>query len=174
MLPDDVMTQTDIFPIPIGTSGAFAIAARPRGGDWLTGDLERLALDGVDILVSLLDVDELVELGLENEPALCALNGLRYARVPVPDLGTPPDTARFLDAVRDIVTDLRAGRNVAVHCGQSVGRSGLFAVSVAVALGATLERALEDVSEARGVRVPETQGQLYWLREHVDRLSAVT
>ena len=167
------MIQTDIFPIPVDAPGMLAIVSRPRGGDRLTDDLERLALAGVDILVSLLAIDEHVDLGLENEPGLCALQGLRYASVPVPDLGLPPDTDRFLDAVRDIVSELRAGQNVAVHCRQSFGRSGLFAVSVGVALGATLERALRDVSEARGVPVPETKAQLDWLQEHETRLSAI-
>lgn len=167
------MTHGTLFAIPIDAPGALAIVTPPRGGDWLTDDLEQLALDGVEAVVSLLAIDEQVELGLENEPALCALHGLRYSSVPVPDLGLPLDTDRFLDAVRSIVAALRTGQNVAVHCGQSVGRSGLFAVAVAVALGAALERALENVSDARGARVPETQAQVDWLQKNVDRLSAM-
>jgi protein-tyrosine phosphatase len=167
------MTQGDVFPIPIQASGTLAIVTCPRGGEWLTDDLEQLALDGVETVVSLLAIDEQVELGLENEPALCALHGLRYASVPVPDLGSPPDSDRFLDAVRDAVSALRAGQNVAVHCRHSAGRSGLFAVSVAVALGGTLQRAREDVMEARGASVPETQAQIDWLQEHEARLAAI-
>lgn len=167
------MTHGTLIAIPIDAPGALAIATPPRGGDWLTDDLECLALDGVDTLVSMLCIDEQVELGLENEGALCALHGLHYSSVPVPDLASPPDSDRFLAAVRDISSLLRAGQTVAVHCQQSTGRSGLLAVSVAVALGATLERALDDVSTARGVRVPDTQAQLDWLRENVDRLLGV-
>jgi len=168
------MTQTDIFPIPIDAPGTLAIVTCPRGGEWLTDDLERLALAGVDILVSLLVIDELVDLDLENAPALCALHGLRYSSVPVPDLGSPPDSARFVDAVMQIASAVRAGQNVAVHSRQSIGRSGLFAVSVMVALGARLERALGDVSEARGVPVPQTPAQLAWLQENLSRLSGVS
>lgn len=168
------MTHGTLFAIPIDAPGALAIATPPRGGDWLTDDLECLALDGVDTLVSMLCIDEQVELGLENEGALCALHGLQYSSVPVPDLASPPDSDRFLAAVRDISSLLRAGQTVAVHCQQSTGRSGLLAVSVAVALGATLERALEDVSEARGVPVPETPAHLDWLQENVGRLSSVS
>jgi protein-tyrosine phosphatase len=167
------MTRPDIFAIPIDAAGTLAIATRPRGGDWLADDLESLALAGVDTLVSLLEIAELVELGLENQPALCALHGLHYSNVPVPDLGLPPDTDRFLDAVRDIVSALRTGQNIAVHCRQSIGRSGLFAVSVVVALGATLERAREEVSTSCGVPMPETPAQLDWLQENVGRLSVL-
>lgn len=168
------MTHRAVFPIPIDAPGTLAIVTRPRGAEWLIDDLEQLALDGVETVVSLLAIDEQVELGLENESALCALHGLRYSNVPVPDLGSPPDADRFVGAVREIVSAVRAKRNVAVHCRQSIGRSGLFAVSVVVALGATLDRALEDVSEARGVPVPETQAQLDWLQENVGRLSGVS
>jgi protein-tyrosine phosphatase len=168
------MTHGTLFAIPIDAPGALAIATCPRGGDWLTDDLECLALDGVDTLVSMLCIDEQIDLALENEGALCALHGLQYSSVPVTDLAPPPDSERFFEAVRDISSLLRAGQTVAVHCQQSTGRSGLFAVAVAVALGARLEQALDDVSAARGVRVPETQAQLDWLQENVGRLSGVS
>jgi hypothetical protein len=52
-----------------------------------------------------------------------------------------------------------------------VAWSGLLAVSLAIASGIPLDVALECVSSARGVRVPETRQQREWLRRNVDRLS---
>ncbi|MGD0220914.1 MAG: hypothetical protein ABSF71_01145 [Terriglobia bacterium] len=72
----------------------------------------------------------------------------------------------FLKRVGHLASAIRAGRHVAVHCRQSVGRSGLVAAAVMVALGSPLDAALHDISIARGVTVPETQEQRDWLAIH--------
>jgi hypothetical protein len=41
---------------------------------------------------------------------------------------------------------------------------------MAVAMGVDLQNAIETVSIARGVRVPETPAQLEWLRNHQEAL----
>jgi len=160
-----------LFKVPIGTPGYLAITPRPRGGDWLDDDIAALASQGVDIVVSLLGGDEEIELDLEGEGAACRANGVDFLAVPVPDLGAPSDVGKFVQAVQELVARLRAGKNVAVHCRQSVGRSGLLAVSIALAVGVPLESAIEDTSVARGVRVPETAVQREWLRRTADQLT---
>jgi len=84
----------------------------------------------------------------------------------MPDLGAPLDSPMFLKRVGHLASAIRAGRHVAVHCRQSVGRSGLVAAAVMVALGSPLDAALHDISIARGVTVPETQEQRDWLAIH--------
>ena len=123
------------------------------------------------MLVSLLESDEAAELGLDDELACCSSHGIEFLSLPVPDLGVPRDSATFVIAAKDLVKLLREGTHIAVHCRQSVGRSGLLAVSVAVASGAELGEAVETVSKARGVQVPETAIQLAWLRRYQDHLS---
>jgi protein-tyrosine phosphatase len=162
-----------IFRIPLHIPGTLAITPRPRGGDWLDDDIAALASQGVRVLVSLLRGDEQIELGLENEAAACVAQGVEFIALPVPDLGAPIDSSEFVQVVDDLAAQLRAGMSVAVHCRQSVGRSGLLAVSIAVAVGVTLESALEAVSTARGVRVPETPAQAEWLRRNVNVLSGL-
>ena len=153
--------------------GILAIIPRPSGGEWLGDEIDCLADRGVNILVSLLMNDEQIELGLENEAAICALRGIRYVSLPIRDRGVPEDTERFAAVVWELASALRAGKSLAVHCRQSVGRSGLLAVSIAVAVGVTLESAIEDVSAARGVQVPETPAQTAWLLENVIRISGL-
>ena len=160
-----------LFKIPIDVPGTLAITPRPRGGDWLDDDIAALAAQGVGVVVSLLRGDEQIELGLENEAAACLAQGVEFVALPVPDLGAPIDSREFVHAVQSLVARLRSGASVAVHCRQSVGRSGLLAVSIAVAAGSTLESAIEKVSSARGVRVPETVVQGEWLRRNVADLS---
>jgi protein-tyrosine phosphatase len=163
--------EASIFRVPLDGAGTLAITPRPRGGDWLGDDIEALAAGGVDILVSLLTAEEEIELGLQAEPAVCAAHGVEFVSSPLPDRGAPADTRGFVEHVRRLVMALRAGKSVAVHCRQSVGRAGLLATSVAVALGLTVESAIERVSAARGVQVPETVAQHDWLRQNAARLS---
>jgi len=159
--------------VPINASGGLAIAPRPRGGDWLDMEVQRLRQEGVDILVSALTDDEQCELDLETEPQVCAAKGIEFVNLPIPDLGAPQDSSRFLTRVGQLAGSIRAGRQVAVHCRQSVGRSGLVAIAVMVALGNPLEAALNTVSVARGLSVPETEDQRNWLATHSDALSGL-
>jgi protein-tyrosine phosphatase len=163
--------EATIFKVPIDIPGILAITPRPRGGDWLDDDIAALAAQGVGVLVSLLETGEQFELGLVNEAAACGVYGVAFVALPVPDLGAPIDSNQFVQTVQRLAALLRAGKYVAVHCRQSVGRSGLLAVSIAVATGITLEEAIEGVSVARGVRVPETAVQTDWLRRNVGQLS---
>jgi protein-tyrosine phosphatase len=65
--------------------------------------------------------------------------------------------------LRRVVEVLEEGKNVVVHCRQGVGRSGLVAVGAMVISGVGVEKAIETVSAARGLAVPETPVQLQWL-----------
>jgi protein-tyrosine phosphatase len=161
-----------IFEIPISVSGALAITPRPRGGDWLDVDIAALSAEGIEVLVSLLETEESCELSLEGEQASCAAHGVEFLSLPVPDLGTPLDSPKFLQAAVNLARLLRGGKRIAIHCRQSVGRSGLLATSIAVAAGVGLTEAIEAVSRARGVQVPETLAQLEWLRRYEPQLSA--
>ena len=163
--------RTAIFIIPFDTQGVFAITPRPRGGDWLDDDLQALADRRIDVLVSLLEAHETKELGLASEATACHTKGLVFLNVPIPDLGVPEAFEPFGQSVADVVRQLRSGRRVAVHCRQSVGRSGLFAVSIGIAEGLEPPPAINMVSAARGVQVPETAVQLAWLRDHATQLA---
>ncbi|HET9223129.1 MAG TPA: hypothetical protein VFO07_11520, partial [Roseiflexaceae bacterium] len=59
-----------LFWIATPAPGRLATMARPRGGDWLAGELVAVRELGVDKLVSLLTIEELIELELGAEPDL--------------------------------------------------------------------------------------------------------
>ena len=162
-----------IFRIPLSSHGSLAITPRPRGGDWLDDDIAALARSGIGVLVSLLGGDEQYELGLAAEAAACSRCQIEFVSLPVPDLGAPTDGEAFIRAVQGLANRIGAGESVAMHCRQSVGRSGMLAVSIAIALGIPLESALDAVSRARGVSVPETREQMDWLRRNAATLSGV-
>jgi hypothetical protein len=52
----------ELFWINAATKGQLGIMPRPRGGDWLDGEIQSLAEAGVKVVVSLLTADEVAEL----------------------------------------------------------------------------------------------------------------
>lgn len=152
-----------IYPIETPTPGRLAIVARPRGGDWLEDDLRALARTPLDVVVSLLEPAEAVELELQDEAELCHRAGLRFVSLPVADRGVPDDRTAFGLVVTDLVRELAAGRGVGIHCRMGVGRSAVVAACVLQRLGLDVDNAWRRVGEARGRDVPDTQRQCEWV-----------
>jgi protein-tyrosine phosphatase len=155
--------KPDLFWIPGPWPGRLAVSTRPRGGDWLEDESAGWRGAGLDVVVSLLEPDEAAQLGLENEGSVAESSGLRFIAYPIPDRGVPSSTPEALAFLRELIAELAAGRNVAIHCRQGVGRSGMVAVAALMMAGAGTRQSLEAVSHARGVAVPETASQRQWL-----------
>lgn len=153
-----------LFWIPGPWRGHLAVVARPRGGDWLEDDAKGWRSSGIDTVVSLLEEDEAEGLGLAEERRLAEGSGLRFLTFPIPDRGVPTSTAKALAFLKNVRESLDSGAQVAVHCRQGLGRSGLIAAGLLVISGITPEEALQRVSAARGETVPETPDQLRWVR----------
>ena len=60
------------------------IMPRPRGGEWLDDDIKSVREQNVDVLVSLLTEDEVSELDLLHEAAVCRSEGIRIPGVSHP------------------------------------------------------------------------------------------
>jgi|SRR5271165_37919 len=155
----------DLFWIPGPWPGRLAIVTRPRGGDWLDDEASGWRRAGVDVAVSLLESEEAAQLNLLEEPRAAEANGIRFVSFPIPDRGVPASIPGAAAIIADITASLELGKNVAVHCRQGIGRSGLIAAAVLAASGISSERAIQAVSAARGQTVPETAEQLSWLQQ---------
>jgi len=64
-----------------------AIMARPRADDWLDVDIAAWKAGGLEVIVSLLEPEEISDLGLQREGALCRASGIEFLSFPVPDRG---------------------------------------------------------------------------------------
>jgi protein-tyrosine phosphatase len=157
--------KPDLFWIPGPWLGRLAIAARPRGGEWLYDELSSLHAAGVDVVVSLLTEEETVEMGLADEAKAAEAARVEYTSFPIPDRGVPSSDSGLASLIAAISKDLMARKNVAFHCRQGLGRSGLIAAAVLVASGLDPERAIETISLARGQAIPETREQRAWIQE---------
>ena len=158
--------KPELFWIPGPWRGRLAIAARPRGADWLEDEARAWREAGLDMVVSLLESQEAEQLGLTEEAGAAAANGIRFVRFPIPDRGVPESVRSAGALIADISEALDSGKNVAVHCRQGLGRSGMIAAGVVAVSGASAEQAIEIVSQARGQTVPETPQQRSWI-EHL-------
>ncbi len=151
-----------VYPVTKFSLGRLAIAARPRGGDWLEQGLSRLKRDGWTVLVSALEVEEERELELVREAALASGLGLHYVAFPIRDRGLP-GMSRALEMVDELRRLLVNGTSVAVHCRMGIGRSSMLCGALMVACGSLPEEAWRMLASARGMSVPDTDEQREWL-----------
>jgi len=154
----------DLFWIQGPWRGRLAVVARPRGGDWLEDDASGWRRAGIDVIVSLLESEEAAQLGLADEAKAAEANGIRFISFPIPDRDVPKSTSDAIWLIAAISEALGSGKNVAVHCRQSVGRAGLIVAGVLARSGLSPEQAIEIVSSARGLTIPETTDQRSWIQ----------
>ncbi|MGP0074900.1 MAG: dual specificity protein phosphatase family protein [Bryobacteraceae bacterium] len=164
----------DLFWIAGPWTGRLAIAARPRGGEWLEDEANGWRRAGIEVVLSLLERDEADQLGLDDERRAAEANGIRFISFPIPDRGIPASAAAAMSLIIALASALDAGKNVAVHCRQGIGRSGLIAAGILATSGMQPNQAIEIVSAARGLSIPETPEQRLWVQQLPTRLSVVS
>ena len=146
--------------------GKLALAARPRGGDWLEDDIANWKKAGVGAVLSLLTPEEQNELELQNEAREVQGQGLRFSSFPIPDLQVPRSEAKLAETLKNVTANLSAGKNVLIHCRQGIGRTGIIAACLLIQSGMSPGAAVELVSAARGMVVPETAEQREWIERY--------
>ena len=145
--------------------GRLAIVSRPDPTYGLPQQMLALRADGLDVLVSMLQVYEAVRVGLASEASAAEEAGLVFHHLPTDDFGVPKSIETAGSVIGVIAQEIEAGRAVGVHCFAGRGRSPLFAASVLVHLGMSADAAIEAVAEARGRRIPETELQRQWIHD---------
>jgi len=155
----------DLFWIPGPWRGRLAVATRPRGGDWLEDEAAGWRTAGLDVVVSLLEQDEAAQLDLGHEGDAAQSRSMNFISFPIPDRGVPSSMPAARSLLQGIGEALDEGKSVAVHCRQGIGRSGLIAAGMLVSSGIDVDQAIDLVSAARGLPVPETPEQLEWIRQ---------
>lgn len=148
------------------------MASRPRGGDWLNDELQSWRQSGIDTVVSLLTKPEEQDLDLAEERRLALANGMEFLSFPIEDRQVPTSASELSATLDDIGRDLRAGRNVVLHCRQGIGRTGLVAACLLVRDGIDPESAIAQLTKSRGLQIPETLAQRHWIETFAHTLSA--
>jgi protein-tyrosine phosphatase len=154
----------DLFWIAGPWRGRLAIVTRPRGGEWLEDEVRGWRRAGIDVVISLLESDEAAQLELLDESKAAETNGIHFISFPIPDRGVPASVSASLSLMATVSSALGEGSNVAVHCRQGIGRSGLIAAGILANSGVQPEEAIKMVSDARGLAIPETTEQRLWVQ----------
>lgn len=150
----------DISPHRLG------LMARPRGGDSLREEVAAWQRASLNIVVSLLEAQEIRELELQEEPALCAEHGIVFRHFPIPDRGTPASQRDAATLIAELGSELAAGKAVAIHCRAGIGRTGLIAGSLLHGLGVPGPNIFRLLSRSRGVAMPDTSEQADWVVQY--------
>jgi protein-tyrosine phosphatase len=142
---------------------SLAIVLCPRGGKWLPPALVALQRAGVETIVSLLEKEEELWLGLAEEGPMAEQLGMEFLSLPLPDHSVPPDAIVLRTFVAGLAERLREGERIAVHCFGSIGRATVTAACTLIHLGWTPKAALLAIQMARGLAVPDTPEQQEWI-----------
>jgi protein-tyrosine phosphatase len=123
--------------------------------------------EGVGVLISLLEDQEIAAYGLESSPTRAAEKGIAFRHFPVPDLCAPS-----LAQAREIVNIVISGAEresegpVVLHCLGGLGRAGTLAACVLVADGLSPKEAIRRVRAARPGAI-QTASQVAFIRHFV-------
>jgi protein-tyrosine phosphatase len=165
--------QKELYWIGASWPGKLAVGPRPRGGDWLKDDVAKWTRADVDTVLSLLTAEEERDLDLCREAGEVRTQEMQFTSFPIPDRQVPKSEEKLAEVLERIAQDLSSGKNVLVHCRQGIGRSGLVAACLLVKKGMSPGAAVEAVSAARGMPVPETSEQRDWIDHYAVALTGM-
>jgi protein-tyrosine phosphatase len=156
---------TKIYWIHNFENGAkLGIMPRPRGDDWLEEEIIKLKKQRIGVWVSLLEQDEMNELGLRNQPALCSKHDLGYINFPIVDRQVPEKGNKVDSLIEQLYQKIQNGNSVVVHCRGGIGRSSIIAGCILLKSGFKTEQILKQITDARGLKVPDTDAQIQCLK----------
>lgn len=163
---------TKIYWIHDFANGAkLGIMPRPRGDDWLEEEIIKLKKQHIGLWVSLLEQDEMHELGLRNQPALCLKHDLGYINFPIVDRHVPEKGNKVDSLIEQLYQKIQNGNSVVVHCRMGIGRSSIIAACILLKQGFKTEQILQKITSARGLKVPDTDDQIQWLKNREKTIS---
>lgn len=154
--------------------GRIALVPRPRGGDWLEDEAAAWSDAGLDVIVSMLDTEETQAFELGREADFCERNKIEFIAFPVKDRSVPKINQALFHLTEKLKTALSEGKNIGIHCRQSIGRAPLLAAILMTSFGIKPKDAFDQLSAVRGVEVPETAEQKDWVENFAKETVVVT
>lgn len=155
--------KPQIYQVELIGSGSLSIMAKPTSGEWIEDEFRAIAKEGINRIVSLLEINEAREVGLEREKELAERNGMEFISYPIPDRGLPKSIGDFSKFTKRLYHEAAGGVTTVIHCRAGIGRTGLVAAGVLLQWGFEPERAFALISSKRGIIVPDTDEQRNWL-----------
>lgn len=147
------------------------IMARPRGNEWLDDEIASMRKQSVNHVVSLLESTEIEELGLRQEKQVCAKHGIDFSNLPIPDREVLEDKSKINQLISLLCSEIRNGLSIVIHCRMGIGRSSIIAGAILLEINDQLNanQIFDKISIARGLKVPDTEEQISWLKKREKR-----
>jgi len=145
--------------LPHNVSGSLYLHSMPGRYDSLSTSVSEIEKKEIDIVISLTSLGEIRQKSPEYANAIDD-NSLGFERMefPIIDFGIPQDSIAFLNLAKNLAGRLKSGKNLLIHCGAGIGRTGTLAASVLISLGKNLNESLDAVRSAGSN--PETEEQM--------------
>ena len=89
---------------------------------------------------------------------------------PIPDLGVPEDGDDFFLFIVSVAKFVREGRHILIHCGAGIGRTGMVASCLLLALGCSVEEVRDAVTSA-GSDPAETADQCSFVHKLASQIT---
>jgi protein-tyrosine phosphatase len=137
---------------------------RPRGDDWLEEEIIKFKKQNIGTWVSLLEQHEINELGLRNQQSLCSKHKLEYINFPIVDRSIPEKGNKIDSLIETLYQKAKTGNSVVIHCRMGIGRSSIIAGCILLKAGFKTDQILQKITSARGLKVPDTDQQIQWLK----------
>lgn len=153
-----------IYPLNNAAPNPLWLCGRPSP-DWLADDVAQLANAGARSWLCLMEQAEMNNLGIEALPRVVQDNHMQFLHYPIRDRGLP--TFNMHELIERLEEGLTLGP-VVVHCRAGIGRTGVVAATLLIRQGIPAAEAIERVSVARRVSVPDTAAQRQWLLNIAD------
>lgn len=156
-------------PLPAHVSGRLFLHSLPGRMEELATSWALFSAVGVTRIYCLV-TDEDIHYG-SPEYAQALADGLvpfGVSRLEIPDYGPPADPVAALEFVEGIAGRLHAGETALIHCGAGIGRTGMMATAVLMALGLDRETAVDEVRQAGSeTEEPEQAEFLVWVEREL-------
>jgi ADP-ribosyl-[dinitrogen reductase] hydrolase len=143
-------------------------------GNWkrdLEMDLERIRSHGYDIVVSLIESEEFVELKVEAfHSGAVQKAGMEWIWVPILDQKTPTQANHA--GLNEVLAEVKSGKSVFVHCKGGLGRAGSVTAWLLTHFERSAPTAIAETRLARkgkGTAI-ENIRQESWVTDHAGRL----
>lgn len=152
-------------PLPDGIPGALYLSGMPGRYGVFEAERDHITEEGIDTVLCLTPSEEIER----RSPAYAAaIKGKtlpwRQWIFPIPDFDAPDDQEAFLNQIHTAAEHLRQSGKLLIHCNAGIGRTGLMATCLLMALGVARQTAL-DMVRAAGSRpeAPEQQALIRWV-----------
>ncbi len=138
-----------LIELPSNISGKIYLHSMPGYYEEYELALTELSEKDIQTVISFTSLDEIRMKAPDYAKAIQA-GSLPFKRIsfPIRDFSVPDDRDAYLRLVKETASNIEGGESVLVHCAAGIGRTGMFAASVLLALGLTKPDALARVRAA--------------------------